>query len=76
MNRRHTLSEMALIQSEFERRFSGVPGLLGVGIGKDQTTGDYALKVYVMDNRASGRLPKSFNDVAVSIDVTGQARVQ
>jgi hypothetical protein len=71
MSRKHTLKEMISIQSEFERKFASSPGIVGVGIGKDNNTGDYALRVFVQNRNASRRLPTSFHDVVVSIDVTG-----
>ena len=74
MDRKHTLREMVQIQSEFERHFSGVPGVIGIGIGKNKENGDYALMVYVADKTICKRIPKHFNDVLVSVDVTGNVQ--
>lgn len=70
MNRKHSLREMTKIQAEFERRFGNIPGIVGIGIGKGDN-GDYALKVYVDDSVTVRRIPRSFDDVQVSIDVSG-----
>jgi hypothetical protein len=67
---KHSMNEMTSIQSEFTRRYSELPGLLGVGIGRDETTGDYQLKVYVQSAAVIKKLPRSFHNVPVSIDVT------
>ena len=70
---KHSMNEMTSIQSEFTRRYSAIPGLVGVGIGKDETTGDYQLNVYVKTPAVIAKLPQSFHDVRVSVDVTGGA---
>ena len=62
---------MTSIQSEFERRFAGLPGVLGIGLGKGEG-GEYELKVYVVDAHASEPFPKKFQDARVSVEVTGK----
>ena len=71
MPSKYTLKEMATIQTEFEHKFAGLPGVTGIGLGKSRS-GEYELKVYVDSIQSSRRLPQRFKEAPVSVEVTGK----
>lgn len=62
------------IQREFERRFSSVKEVVGIGIGLNEAADAPAINVQVARKSAGGKLPPSFHGLDVIIDVVGEIK--
>lgn len=71
---KHSMEEARKIQQAFEQRFGSKDGLLGVGIGLDPDRNDLALNVSVSERAQARNLPKTFDGLAVVVDVVGVIR--
>ncbi len=59
------------IQKEFEEQFADAPGVRGIGLGVNSAETAPAINVQVETAAAGKKLPQSFHNLDVVVDVVG-----
>lgn len=68
---RHSLEQAVEIQKNFEKLYANDTGVVGIGIGLNNTADDLALNVQVARAAVGQNLPETFDGLDVVVDVVG-----
>lgn len=72
---RKAFEDAIAIQREFEKRYSGIREVVGIGIGLNKAADAPAINVQIARD-AGGKLPSSFQGLDVVLDVVGDIDAQ
>ena len=62
---------MTAVRTQYD--FFEFPGVNGIGTGRDPTSGDFIIKIGVLDSSQIGALPTNIDGVSIVTEVGGMA---